>query len=64
MMSRFRPNVAAILQREDGRILVGERADVPGAWQFPQGGVNEGEGSLEALERELEEEIGVGRGRY
>ena len=63
-MSRFRPNVAAILQAEDGRILVGERSDVPGAWQFPQGGGNEGEDCRKALARELEEEIGLRPDRY
>ena len=55
----FRPNVAAILQRPDGRILIAERLNVAGAWQFPQGGVDQGESLDVALFRELEEEIGV-----
>lgn len=55
----YRPNVAAILRNDDGRILVCERINVPGAWQFPQGGVDEGEELLKAFYRELEEEIGV-----
>jgi len=38
---------------------VGERADVPGAWQFPQGGVDPGENSDEALSREMFEEVGI-----
>ncbi|MFT4548572.1 MAG: putative (di)nucleoside polyphosphate hydrolase [Verrucomicrobiales bacterium] len=60
MEERYRPNVAGILQRpEDGRILVAERCDIAGAWQFPQGGVDKGEGIEEALYRELEEEIGL-----
>lgn len=58
-MKRFRPNVAAVLQRSDGKILVAERLSLAGAWQFPQGGVNFGEASAQALARELEEEIGV-----
>jgi putative (di)nucleoside polyphosphate hydrolase len=33
----YRPNVAAILQRENGDIFVAERINIPGAWQFPQG---------------------------
>jgi len=61
---RYRPNVAGILQREDGKILVAERAEIPEAWQFPQGGIDEGEGELEALHRELEEELGVPPSRY
>lgn len=63
-MNRFRRNVAAVLQRADGKILVGERVDIPGAWQFPQGGAQQGEDELCALRRELEEEIGLIPERY
>jgi 8-oxo-dGTP pyrophosphatase MutT (NUDIX family) len=38
----YRPNVAAILQRENGDIFVAERINIKGAWQFPQGGIDEG----------------------
>ncbi len=55
----YRPNVAAILRRPSGQILIAERLNVQGAWQFPQGGVDEGESFDVALYRELEEEIGV-----
>lgn len=64
MMDRFRPNVAAILRRGDGDVLVGERVGLVNAWQFPQGGVDEGESLLLALERELREEIGVPPQKY
>ena len=57
----YRPNVAAILTRGQGMILVAERASFRGAWQFPQGGVDDGETAEQALFREVEEEIGVGR---
>ncbi len=60
----YRPNVAAILRRSDGSILVGERADVPGCWQFPQGGQKQGETPEAALARELVEEIGLDPGGY
>jgi len=56
----YRPNVAAILRDATGRILIAERLNVKGAWQFPQGGVDEGEASDVALIRELQEEVGVG----
>lgn len=60
MELRFRPNVAGILERpDDGRILIAERVDFPGAWQFPQGGVDEGEDLEAAFYREMEEEIGL-----
>jgi len=36
-----------------------ERQDVPGAWQFPQGGIDEGEEPISAAYRELEEETGL-----
>lgn len=55
----YRPNVAAILRNADGRIFVAERLHIKGAWQFPQGGVDEGETHDQALEREVQEEIGV-----
>ena len=55
----YRPNGAAILERETGEIFVAERLNVKGAWQFPQGGVDSGEDLLAAFYRELEEEIGV-----
>lgn len=56
---KYRANVAAILRNAAGRILVCERLGVADAWQFPQGGVDEGETPEEALARELWEEIGV-----
>lgn len=56
---RYRLNVAAILRNRAGKILIGERVDREGAWQFPQGGVDEGETLPQALSRELREEISV-----
>jgi putative (di)nucleoside polyphosphate hydrolase len=64
MASSYRPNVAAILQREDGKIFVAERVDYRGSWQFPQGGVDKGEDLLAALFREVREEIGVPPSAY
>ncbi len=60
---QFRPNVAAIIVSpkypQTSEIFVAERSDIPEAWQFPQGGIDEGETAKEALFRELEEEIGT-----
>ena len=58
-MPRYRPNVAFILRNSSGEILVCERSDWPGCWQFPQGGVKKSETLLEALHREVEEELGL-----
>ncbi len=58
-MGEYRPNVAALMVNEKGRLLVCERLGNPGAWQFPQGGVDEGEEHDVAVLREVEEEIGL-----
>jgi putative (di)nucleoside polyphosphate hydrolase len=60
----YKLNVAAILQNAAGKILIGERVNVPGAWQFPQGGVDSGETLEQALARELMEEISVPPSSY
>ena len=60
----YRPAVAAILQDRSGRILICERSDTPGAWQFPQGGIESGETPAAALEREVLEEISLSRASY
>ena len=59
----YRPNVAAVILSsaypQKKEIFVAERNDIVGAWQFPQGGIDEGESVKEALFRELKEEIGT-----
>ncbi|HAN45517.1 MAG TPA: RNA pyrophosphohydrolase, partial [Cyanobacteria bacterium UBA8156] len=55
----YRLAVGAIACNRDGLVLVGERLDSPGAWQFPQGGMDEGETPLAAAQREFQEEVGV-----
>ena len=56
---RYRSSVAGIFQRADGRILICERLDKAGAWQFAQGGVDDGETAEQAFHREMEEELSV-----
>jgi len=55
----YRPCVGILLLDRDGAIFVGERIDTPGAWQMPQGGIDEGETATEAVLRELKEETGI-----
>ncbi len=59
----YRPNVAAIVLSakypEKCEIFIASRTDVENAWQFPQGGIDDGESANQALYRELEEEIGT-----
>lgn len=58
-MVRYRPNVAALVVNPAGCLLICERANIPGAWQFPQGGVDSGESLEQALFREVREEVGL-----
>lgn len=59
----YRPNVAAIILSPDYPlscdVFIAQRSDIKGAWQFPQGGIDDGESAKVALKRELKEEIGT-----
>ncbi|MDF1756722.1 MAG: RNA pyrophosphohydrolase [Legionellaceae bacterium] len=54
----YRLNVGIILINESGRVFWGKRQGQD-AWQFPQGGLAPNETPLEALYRELQEEVGL-----
>ncbi len=58
---QYRPNAAAIILNQHKRVFLGERADFPGAWQIPQGGIRfrKQETPEQALWRELREELGL-----
>ena len=53
----FRANVGIILANTQGQVLWAKRIG-HNAWQFPQGGVDEGETGKQAAIRELQEECG------
>lgn len=55
----YRACAGIMLINSNRDIFVGERIDMPGAWQMPQGGIDDGEDHEQAALRELEEEIGV-----
>ncbi len=55
----FRPNVGIMLTNERGQLLWARRVGGRDAWQFPQGGISAGESPVEALYRELYEEVGL-----
>ncbi|GAB4263971.1 MAG: RNA pyrophosphohydrolase [Methylomicrobium sp.] len=67
----YRPNVGIILCNDEGRVFWAKRSGA-NSWQFPQGGINEGEDPEQAMLRELWEETGLtadqvqilGRTRY
>lgn len=53
---------AAIVRRPDGRVLLAERPTGKpwaGYWEFPGGKIESGESALQALARELHEELGI-----
>lgn len=63
IQKHYRPNVAAVILSAaypfKCEFFIASRTDITDAWQFPQGGIDEGESSKEALFRELKEEIGT-----
>jgi putative (di)nucleoside polyphosphate hydrolase len=54
----YRAGIVAVVTRADGKVLFCQRADYSDSWQFPQGGIEEGESAEQALYRELLEELG------
>lgn len=54
----FRANVGIILANADNKLMLGGRVGAKG-WQFPQGGILEGEEPEQAMFRELHEEVGL-----
>ena len=56
----FRPNVGIILCNGEGKLFWAKRIGQD-AWQFPQGGIKRTETLEQALFRELNEEVGLGR---
>jgi putative (di)nucleoside polyphosphate hydrolase len=56
----YRANVGIVLCNDAGAVLLAGRKGQSG-WQFPQGGIQVDESVEEAMYRELEEEVGLGR---
>ncbi len=54
----YRSNVGIIIMNGQGRLLWAKRYGQDG-WQFPQGGIDEGEDAEAAMYRELHEEVGL-----
>ena len=54
----YRYGVGIILTNEHRQVFFAKRIGMP-AWQFPQGGMQEGETPEQAMYRELKEEIGL-----
>jgi 8-oxo-dGTP pyrophosphatase MutT (NUDIX family) len=54
----FRANVGILLINKAYLVLAAERSERPGAWQLPQGGIDQGEEEEQAAMREMREELG------
>lgn len=59
MSQFFRASVGAVIINRPGLALALERSDTSGAWQFPQGGIDDREEPLAAVVREVREETGI-----
>ncbi len=55
----YRAGSGAVIVNCKGHVLAFERTDITGAWQMPQGGLDEGEEPLGAVMREVSEETGI-----
>jgi len=58
MAGNYRKSIAAIIVNKDKKVLMCEHVWIDDAWQFPQGGIEDGETSEETVLRELDEELG------
>ncbi len=54
----YRPNVGIILCNKMDKVFLGKRLKED-SWQFPQGGIDQGESPEQAMFRELGEEVGL-----
>ncbi|MFT5811802.1 MAG: putative (di)nucleoside polyphosphate hydrolase, partial [Rubritalea sp.] len=55
----YRPNVGIMLVDNNRRVLAGEALNYRGGWMMPQGGIDGGETTLQAMQRELFEETSL-----
>ncbi len=56
--TEFRLNIGIILMNEARNVFWGQRVQKD-AWQFPQGGLDENESTVDGMYRELYEEVGL-----
>ena len=57
--SKYRNGVGIFLINKKRKLWVGRRVDSEKYWQMPQGGIDKSENEVDAMRRELKEEIGT-----
>lgn len=55
----YRRNAGIVVCNTNHKVLVCQRADMKNSWQFPQGGIEQGESVKHAAVRELKEETSL-----
>lgn len=58
-INTYRPAIGCMLINKDGKIYVFRRTDFTDCWQCPEGGIDNDENELDAVYREIYEEIGI-----
>ena len=59
-MNQYRKGVGIFLLNSEKKLWIGKRIDVKSTyWQMPQGGIDNKETPMEAMRRELMEEVGI-----
>ncbi len=59
MAEWYRRNAGIVVFNPNHKVLVCQRADIKDSWQFPQGGIEQGETVKQAAARELREETSL-----
>lgn len=55
----YRPCVGGMIINQQNKVLVGKRIVKSSTWQMPQGGIDNNESTIQAIRREIAEEIGT-----